>query len=147
MQVREAVSGEGTVLAALTPVVHDLHVARRPEIFRDDPDLDELARTFDAWIADDAYLTLIAQTAEEPVGYLIGNYMMSGGHTLTRPMSLLMIEQIAVAADRGLFWAVPVRPRVGQVSWFAAERASADFHLRPATLCLLDAEWTRALLF
>jgi len=95
--IRRAAPDDAAALAALHRVVHDLHVAARPEFFRD-PTAREVTARFASLLAD-SHLAWLAEVDGVPSAYVLARFHARPEDTLLRARSWCEIDEIAVRVD------------------------------------------------
>ena len=95
MTVRRAVGADAPALAALSRVVHDMHLARRPDYFKP-VRADDAAGWFRARLDEPTTAAWIAEADGRPVGYVLTFFHERGENVFLRPRRWCEIDQIAV---------------------------------------------------
>ena len=83
-------------LAILNKEVQNLHAKARPDLFRMDPDLDEMTEFFSGLLDDGDNRIFISRIDGQPVGYLYCQIMRRPGNAFMFPYSVVYIHHIAV---------------------------------------------------
>ncbi|TDE47872.1 GNAT family N-acetyltransferase [Nonomuraea mesophila] len=96
VDVRPATRADAALLARLNDVVHAVHVAARPDVFRAASSQDELVALFDDFLRRENALAFIARSSGEAVGYATATLHERSGDVLTRPRSFVALEHLAV---------------------------------------------------
>ncbi|WP_068920936.1 GNAT family N-acetyltransferase [Planobispora rosea] len=118
MKIISATPGDAPVLARLNRFVHDPHAEHRPDIYRANPPLEELAPGFAEQLGRESVRAFIAelpgdqidrpdQTGGEDhaVGYAMANIVRRAENPLMHAESIIFLEHLAVdpaAVRRGV---------------------------------------------
>ena len=97
--IRSAVVGDEVVLARLNRFAQDLHVERRPDLFRAAP-VQEVAAWFGSRLADPSTRAWIAEDQASPIGYLIAVFQDRPQGPFNVARRFCEIDQIAVDPTR-----------------------------------------------
>jgi ribosomal protein S18 acetylase RimI-like enzyme len=97
--IRSAVVGDEVVLARLNRFAQDLHVERRPDLFRAAA-VQEVAAWFRSRLADPATRAWLAEDQAAPIGYLIAVLHDRPQDPFTVARRFCEIDQIAVDPTR-----------------------------------------------
>jgi ribosomal protein S18 acetylase RimI-like enzyme len=97
--IRQAVVGDDIVLARLNRFAQDIHVERRPDLFRASS-LQEVAAWFRSRLEDPATRAWIAEDGTTPIGYLISVLHDRPASPFTVARRFFEIDQIAVDPAR-----------------------------------------------
>lgn len=95
MTVRRAASNDVHVLAALNGVVHEMHLARRPDYFKP-VRADDVAAWFRSRLDEPTTAAWIAEADGRPVGYVLTFFHERGENPFHRGRRWCEIDQIAV---------------------------------------------------
>jgi len=93
--VRRAASNDVHVLAALNGVVHEMHLARRPDYFKP-VRADDVAAWFRSRLDEPTTAAWIAEADGRPVGYVLTFFHERGENPFHRGRRWCEIDQIAV---------------------------------------------------
>ena len=95
MTVRRAVGRDAPALAALNRVVHDMHLARRPDYFKPTR-ADDVTAWFRERLDEPTTAAWIAEADGRPVGYVLTFFHERGENPFHRGRRWCEIDQIAV---------------------------------------------------
>lgn len=93
--IRRAVDGDETTLTRLNQVVHDLHVAQRPDFFKA-TQAGEVSRRFKELLAHPTIHIWLAEEDGAPIGYVLAMVQERGESPITLARRWLEIDEIAV---------------------------------------------------
>ncbi|MFN8582797.1 MAG: GNAT family N-acetyltransferase [Gemmatimonadaceae bacterium] len=96
--IRRAVRGDVDLLARLNQVVHDLHVAERPDQFVA-PTSNAVRHWFRDRLSEPTTRCWIAEVDGTPAGYVLAFHHARDGTTFTRAREWCEIDQLAVAPE------------------------------------------------
>ena len=99
IRLRNAVAGDGALLAVLNAPVQELHALNEPSVFRADPGPDEVAKFFEDTLAKPRSKIVIAFWGDDPAGYIWYNYKERPDSVFKSARSSLYIHQIATLAE------------------------------------------------
>jgi ribosomal protein S18 acetylase RimI-like enzyme len=95
--IREATPGDEKLLAVLNGLAHELHIAQRPDFFRE-AKIDEISDWFrDLWLKQGTRIW-IAKAGDLPVGYVLAFFREQISTTFCLARRWCEIDQIAVDA-------------------------------------------------
>src|SRR5947208_7328158 len=97
--IRSAVAGDEVVLARLNRFAQDLHVERRPDLFRAAP-VQEVAAWYRSRLEDSAARAWLAEDGPTPIGYLLAVLHERPVGPFTVARRFIEIDQIAVDPTR-----------------------------------------------
>jgi ribosomal protein S18 acetylase RimI-like enzyme len=83
-------------LAIFNKEVQNLHAKARPDLFKLDPDLDEMAEFFSEMLKDIDNRIFIYSSADQPIAYIYCQIMRRPGNAFMFPYSVVYIHHIAV---------------------------------------------------
>ncbi|MBG0814221.1 GNAT family N-acetyltransferase [Planomonospora sp. ID82291] len=96
--VRPATPGDAALLAELNRHVHDIHVAHRPDLFRENPSAEDLTAGFRERIDDGSFRIFIAELPDVPAaGYAMAAVHRRAAGVLTAEDAFIVLEHLAVA--------------------------------------------------
>ncbi|MER5318171.1 GNAT family N-acetyltransferase [Streptosporangium roseum] len=99
-KIRLASPDDAALLAELNRFVHDIHAARRPDLFKEDPSIDELTSGFKDQLGRESIKIFIAELPDgRPVGYAMATLHQRAANALMHASSFVVLEHVAVAPE------------------------------------------------
>ncbi|WP_051761744.1 GNAT family N-acetyltransferase [Microbispora rosea] len=98
LTIRRATPEDARLLAELNGHVHGLHVARRPDIYREHPSPDELIALYKDQLSRESVRIFIAELPEgKCVGYASATLQQRAASALMHADSFIVLNELAVA--------------------------------------------------
>jgi GNAT superfamily N-acetyltransferase len=98
VMIRRAVLEDAGLLAEMNRHVHDLHVAHRPDIYKEQRSPEDLTRIYEEQLGHESVRIFIAELpGGECAGYAIATVRQRAASTLLHAESLIFLNQLAVA--------------------------------------------------
>ncbi|SEL25074.1 GNAT family N-acetyltransferase [Streptacidiphilus jiangxiensis] len=100
--IRTASTDDAPLLARLNGIVHELHVAHRPDLFVDSPGQDALEALFRARLGDPSVTAFVADDSDgRSLGYAQARVVSWDASALVQPDRVVSLDQIAVVPEAG----------------------------------------------
>ena len=96
MKIRKAMATDSLLLSSLCVDVQRLHAENHPEIFKMSHNNDFAVDFFDEMLANTATTIFIAESDDEPLGYILCKLIERPENTFTFAMSYLLVDQVSV---------------------------------------------------
>ncbi|GLW96554.1 GNAT family N-acetyltransferase [Microtetraspora sp. NBRC 16547] len=100
LKVRRATRDDVALLAELNRFVQNVHAAHRPDLFKEQPPIDELISGFEDQLNRESVRIFIAELAEgQAVGYAMATLHQRLAGALMHAGSFVVLEHVAVDPD------------------------------------------------